>query len=357
MALEALGQIARRRTARRQPGAGVRGPCAAAELSAAAAKGEYNIWYGKRTGRGEGGRTPRAPAMARVNLALDTGRTAGDGNPAAYICIKFAKGCCGAGASCRFLHRPPLAADLAKLEPANDVFGRERHASNRTDMAGVGTWSREQSTLYVGKLAPSATENQVRAAFGEFGELKSVRVFASRGFAFVAYCHRGSAEFAYQAMMDQPLGAAPMINVRWADEDPNPRAKRRRAEQTEEAVQAAMARRDGLDAGIADAPLQARLDALRAGCAPARSGAQTGVASAAPQPSLTAAAEQAVLMARERAVAREEAEAAQRAELAQAVARRVAAAVREQPTNTAPPNASSGLAGVACYSSGSETSD
>ena len=47
-------------------------------------------------------------------------------------------------------------------------------------------------------------------------------MFAGRGFAFVTYRHRGSTEFALQAMMDQSLGEAKMINVRWAQDDPNP---------------------------------------------------------------------------------------------------------------------------------------
>ena len=29
-------------------------------------------------------------------------------------------------------------------------------------------------------------------------------------------------------MMDQPLGVAPCINVRWAEDDPNPGVKRRK---------------------------------------------------------------------------------------------------------------------------------
>ena len=33
-----------------------------------------------------------------------------------------------------------------------DIFGRERHADDRSDMGGIGSFSRENRTLYVGKV-------------------------------------------------------------------------------------------------------------------------------------------------------------------------------------------------------------
>jgi len=214
--LAMLEAIAAKRPARRQA-ASFSGP-SAADRSAQAASGEYNIWSHKQIGR----REERQPAKTRVNVARDCGRTAGNDNPAAYICLPFAKGSCHKGPDCRFLHRVPFAADLRRLSQTEDIFGRERHEKNRSDMSGVGTWSKDQRTLYVGRLAPSTTDQAVRKAFAEFGLLESARVFAGRGFAFVTYRHRGSTEFALQAMMDQPLGEAKMINVRWAQDDPNP---------------------------------------------------------------------------------------------------------------------------------------
>lgn len=259
-----LAEIAAKRPARTQV---VGGPVAAPDMSAAAARGEYNIWHHKSSTRD---REPRKPAATRVNIAKDTGWTAGNDNPAAFICIYFAKGCCPSGSSCRFLHRPPLGEDLHKLSVTHDCFGRERHASNRSDMSGVGTWSKDQRTLYVGKLDPSTNDKQVRQAFDEFGELECCRVFADRGFAFVTYRHRGCAEFGYQAMMDQRLGTATMINVRWAEDDPNPRVKRRKAHETERTVRAAVAQagvgmRGGGIGDDEDSALEARLQALRNG--------------------------------------------------------------------------------------------
>jgi hypothetical protein len=254
-----LAEIANQRPARRQAA-----PRTGTNMSAAAASGEYNIWYHKKSGRD---REARKPAGTRVNVAKDCGRTAGNDNATAFICINFAKGCCSSGEGCRFLHRPPLQLDLERLDVTHDIFGRERHATNRTDMSGVGSWGKDQRTLYVGRLDPSCTEKQVRAAFDEFGELESCRVFAQRGFAFVTYRHRGCCEFGLQAMMDQRLGEAPMINVRWAEDDPNPGVKKRKAAETERIVGAAVSGGSGEDAA-----LEARLEALRGGGGTSRAG-------------------------------------------------------------------------------------
>ena len=277
-----LPAVATKRPARRQVSA-FAGP-SASELSARAARGEYNIWHGKPTKRQQ-----RAPAVNRVNVALDSGTTAGNDNPNTFICALFAKGCCHNGPECRFLHRIPFAEDMAKLSTAHDIFGRERHATNRTDMSGVGTWSRDQRTLYVGKLSPRTSDESLRRCFAEFGSIESTRVFAARGFAFVTFTHRGSAEFALMAMMDQPLGESQMINVRWAEDDKNPSVAKRKAVDTASVVEHRVQRqaralgislcpeREGAHNMQSDAEsrLEARLNALRSSGTAARSGAGT----------------------------------------------------------------------------------
>lgn len=267
-----LHAVSTKRPARRQVSA-FAGP-SASDLSAQASRGEYNIWHDKPTKRQQ-----RTPAKTRVNVALDCGATAGNANPAAFICALFAKGCCHNGPECRFLHRIPLAEDMSKLEVAHDIFGRERHAANRTDMSGVGTWSRDQRTLYVGRLSPSTSDEVLRRCFSEFGSVESTRTYAQRGFAFVTYSHRASAEFAYMAMMDQPLDKSPMINVRWAEDDKNPTVTKRKAADTASVVEHRVHQRQARALAVApypdrvgadtpqdgDAALEARLNALR-GC-------------------------------------------------------------------------------------------
>ena len=181
--LAMLRSIADKRPARRQV-TSFQGP-SATDLSRAAQAGEYNIWHDKPTKRPQ-----RTAATHRVNVAKDAGVTTGNDNPGAFICHLFAKGCCHQGADCRFLHRIPFADDLAKLSTATDIFGRERHATNRSDMSGVGTWSKDQRTMYVGKLAESVTDQAVRCAdFGHIFGLIFGHIFLLRISSGVNYHH------------------------------------------------------------------------------------------------------------------------------------------------------------------------
>jgi hypothetical protein len=45
-----------------------------------------------------------------------------------------------------------------------------------------------------------------------------------RAIAFITYKLRSAAEFAKITMADQTLGNGEVLNVRWATEDPNPKA-------------------------------------------------------------------------------------------------------------------------------------
>lgn len=51
-----------------------------------------------------------------------------------------------------------------------------------------------------------------------------VKILQSRGVGFVTYFSELSAQFAKEAMMNQSLDHEEIVNVRWATEDPNPKA-------------------------------------------------------------------------------------------------------------------------------------
>lgn len=67
-----------------------------------------------------------------------------------------------------------------------------------------------------------------------------VRVVASKSIGFVTYSLRVSAEFAKEAMADQTLDSSEVINVRWANEDPNPAAKAGREQELLDKAMAAL---------------------------------------------------------------------------------------------------------------------
>ncbi|KAJ1499774.1 Pre-mRNA-splicing factor [Coelomomyces lativittatus] len=140
------------------------------------------------------------------------------------------------GHKCEYMHRIPKLDDLE--ETMKDCFGRDRHRDERDDMNGVGCFNRENRTIYLGNLHPydvSHGERVIRRHFSVFGEIERINVIHGKAIAFVRYKKRANAEFAKEAMEHQALDAGEMLNVRWANDDPNPRAQmeaKRKLEET-----------------------------------------------------------------------------------------------------------------------------
>jgi len=198
------------------------------------AQGDYNIWYHKRLGDRPAKRNE--VATSRLDPSKDSGFTKADTLPGKhYLCVYFARGKCVHGKNCLFYHRLPVAADELTLPLTHDIFGRERHQTDREDMGGVGNFNRDNRTLYVGGIKTSPGVNLERVIyeqFSVFGEIEYVRLIQSRMIAFVRYKLRIFAEFAKEAMGDQSLGFGDILNIRWSNEDPNPAAKRYEQEET-----------------------------------------------------------------------------------------------------------------------------
>ncbi|CEG35223.1 pre-mrna-splicing factor [Plasmopara halstedii] len=195
---------------------------------------EYNIWYDKYIGDHWDDARGKEPATTRCVLERDAGKTKADVVSKAnrYFCVHFARGMCARGAECSYYHRLPSVADETRLGMMHDCFGRERHATDRDDMAGVGNFTRNSRTLYVGGLkstngheALKLQEDALWKQFGEWGEVENINVITRKSICFVRYRHRTSAEFAKEAMANQTLQSDEVLNVRWAFDDPNPVAK------------------------------------------------------------------------------------------------------------------------------------
>ena len=73
-----------------------------------------------------------------------------------------------------------MTADDKALTATQDIFGRDRFGSDRGDMGGIGTFSRENRTLYAGRVPTDRQgrdlEEAARRQFGEFGAIDYVRV-------------------------------------------------------------------------------------------------------------------------------------------------------------------------------------
>lgn len=110
---------------------------------------------------------------------------------------------CHRGPDCDYLHRSPTIHDSSP--PHTDTFGREKFNDYRDDMGGVGSFQRQNRTIYVGRIfvryvllkmaftTDSANsicsddiEEVVSRHFAEWGEIERIRVLTGRGVAFVS---------------------------------------------------------------------------------------------------------------------------------------------------------------------------
>ncbi|KNZ72161.1 Pre-mRNA-splicing factor CWC2 [Termitomyces sp. J132] len=200
---------------------------------------EYNIWYNKWAGGDrEDNYSNKVKSQTRCNIKRDSGLTRANTTGMKYTCLFFARGCC------------PYGWD------SKDCFARDKFADYRDDMGGVGSFNRQNRTLYVGRIKETGTgletEEVVRRHFKEFGEIErddsptthAVKVLQYRSVAFVTYKYEIHAQFAKEAMACQSLDNDEILNVRWATEDPNPVSKvaekRRLEEMGQEAIKARM---------------------------------------------------------------------------------------------------------------------
>lgn len=206
----------------------------------------FNIWYNKWAGGDrEDKYLSKHAAPSRCNIAKDSGYTRADKVAGSYFCLFFAKGLCSKGDECEYLHRLPTIHDI--FNPNVDCFGRDKFSDYRDDMGGVGSFMRQNRTLYVGRIhVTDDIEEVVARHFSEWGQVERIRVLTSRGVAFVTYTNEANSQFAKESMAHQSLDHNEILNVRWATVDPNPLAQKREAQRLEE--QAAEAVRRALPA-------------------------------------------------------------------------------------------------------------
>ena len=202
----------------------------------------FNIWYNKWSGGDrEDKYLSQTAAPGRCNVATDSGYTRADKVPGSYFCLFFAKGLCPRGHECEYLHRLPGLHD--HFNPNVDCFGRDKHSDYRDDMGGVGSFMRQNRTLYIGRIhVTDDIEEIVARHFAEWGQVDRIRVLTARGVAFVTYSNEANSQFAKEAMAHQALDHNEILNVRWATVDPNPLAQKREARKIEEQAAEAVRR-------------------------------------------------------------------------------------------------------------------
>jgi hypothetical protein len=202
----------------------------------------FNIWYNKWSGGDrEDKYLSQTAAKGRCNVSKDSGYTRADKIPGSYFCLFFARGICPKGQDCEYLHRLPGIHDI--FNPNVDCFGRNKHSGYRDDMGGVGSFMRQNRTIYVGRIhVTDDIEEIVARHFAEWGQVERIRVLNTRGVAFITYSNEANAEFAKEAMAHQALDHTEILNVRWATADPNPMSQAREARRIEEQAAEAVRR-------------------------------------------------------------------------------------------------------------------
>lgn len=226
----------------------------------------FNIWYNKWAGGDrEDKYSSQRAAKGRCNIVKDSGYTKADRVTGSYFCLFFARGICTynfhawmavhddeatmlthsatgpKGQDCEYLHRLPTIHDL--FNPNVDCFGRDKHSDYRDDMGGVGSFMRQNRTIYVGRIHVSDDIEEIVARhFAEWGQIERARVLNTRGVAFITYSNEANAQFAKEAMAHQSLDHNEILNVRWATADPNPMAQAREARRIEEQAAEAVRR-------------------------------------------------------------------------------------------------------------------
>lgn len=202
----------------------------------------FNIWYNKWSGGDrEDAYLSKTAAPSRCNIRNDSGWTAADKTPGSFFCLFFARGLCPKGHECQYLHRLPTVFDV--FNPNIDCFGRDKHSDYRDDMGGVGSFMRQNRTLYVGRIhVTDDIEEVVARHFQEWGEIERTRVLTGRGVAFITYVNEANSQFAKEAMAHQALDNKEILNVRWATVDPNPLSAKREAARIEEQAAEAVRR-------------------------------------------------------------------------------------------------------------------
>lgn len=117
----------------------------------------------------------KTKSQTRCNIKRDQGLTRANTTGIRYCCLFFARGCCPYGWECEYLHMLPDAS-WALPDSSKDCFARDKFVDYRDDMGGVGSFSRQNRTLYVGRIKETGpgpeTEDIVIRHFKEWGEIE-----------------------------------------------------------------------------------------------------------------------------------------------------------------------------------------
>ncbi|GMS86110.1 hypothetical protein PENTCL1PPCAC_8285, partial [Pristionchus entomophagus] len=118
----------------------------------------------------------------------------------------------------QWLGRRAIRTNWATRKPtdANESGNGSRREMNYDDVYNQTT--NDNTSVYIGNVAQGATEDDIRQAFGGFGQIQEIRCFKAQGYSFVKFERKESAARAIIAMTGQEL-CGQSVKCSWGKTD------------------------------------------------------------------------------------------------------------------------------------------
>lgn len=141
-----------------------------------------------------------------------------------HICSFWVKGECKRGEECPYRHDKPNEPDdpLCEQNIKDRYYGRNDPVADKIlkRAATLPTLDPPEdktiTTLYVGNIAESVTESDLRDNYYQYGEIRSVTMVARQQCAFVQYTKRVSAELAAEKTFNKLVLGGQKLTIKWA---------------------------------------------------------------------------------------------------------------------------------------------
>ncbi|CAD7965209.1 unnamed protein product [Amoebophrya sp. A120] len=140
----------------------------------------------------------------------------------AKICSFFVKGTCNRGDECPYRHEMPETGELANQKIRDRFHGVNDPVANKIFRQAKEMYTlkppddKSITTLYVGGVDPSITEQDLRGVFYVHGELKAVKPIPKQSCAFINYKTREGAEAAADKLYRNLKIKGHTLRIQWA---------------------------------------------------------------------------------------------------------------------------------------------
>lgn len=147
----------------------------------------------------------------------------------AKLCSFYARGACNRGDLCPYRHEMPKEENelskqniLDRYHGTNDPVAAKilRKATQKTNDL-LPPDDQTITTLFLGNIPDSATENRIRSTFESYGSITNVHVVPSKNVAFVTFARRGSAEEAINQLAGVMTMDGQLIRMAWGKRSSN----------------------------------------------------------------------------------------------------------------------------------------